>query len=300
MKVKNISATRLELLEKLKLPSSTLNTESDIFVFNDKDKWSKCSKVFKKFHVTEGEYFSNKLYIINEEINKKDSIGMDKLVFPERLVSFSDEIVGFSMPYVNGVDLKTIFNSGEFSVSDKISYLKEIGDILEEMDKVRKYGDVSSFYLNDLHSGNFMLNLDTSSINVVDMDSAKIGNSLSMPSKYLNRRSSIKYIDKYKKTYNEVGAIYDASRDTDLYCYIMTIFEFFYGEGIDKISMGDYYTYLQYLSDIGVSKELLYKFALIYMPLDNENPYLLLDSMKEFYGKTSKYAFESARKKGFY
>ena len=70
MIVQNISEKKLSFLEKLKLPSNVLNTESEIFIFESKNKWDKNKKVFKKLYVDEGEVFGNKLYTINEEINK--------------------------------------------------------------------------------------------------------------------------------------------------------------------------------------------------------------------------------------
>ena len=65
MKVENISEKKLSFLDKINLPSNILNTESEIFIFESKNKWDKNKKVFKKLYIDEGEVFSNKLYIIN-------------------------------------------------------------------------------------------------------------------------------------------------------------------------------------------------------------------------------------------
>lgn len=297
MKIKNISEHKMLKLPKYTIPDSILNTESEIFIFDGKEKWDKSKKIFKKLYVTEGELFSNKLYIINEEINKAKDIGMEELILPEQLVSIKGIVSGFTMPYIDNINLKVLLNSGEFSVSDKINYLKEIGIILEKMKNLREYKSVSNFYLNDVHINNFILNKQTSSINVVDMDSARIGNSLTMPSRYLNSHSNINYVNKYNKVSNSIGGVFEADYNTDLYCYIMIILEFIFGDGIDKLSMEEYYLYMQYLCDIGVSKELVDYLALIYMETDNENPYHLLDYFTETYGKSSKYAFNYVRKK---
>ena len=48
MIVQNISEKKLSFLEKLKLPSNVLNTESEIFIFESKNKWDNNKKVFKK------------------------------------------------------------------------------------------------------------------------------------------------------------------------------------------------------------------------------------------------------------
>ena len=80
----------------------------------------------------------------------------------------------------------------------------------------------------------------------------------------------------------------------------MMILEYLYGDKLTNLSIGDYYVYLEYLSSLGVSKELLDKFALIYSSKDNENPYEYLPSLEEFYGKTSNWAFKNARKRMFF
>lgn len=300
MRIKNISSAKFSRLKKLPVPANVFNTESSIFVFDSKDKWKKDKKVFKRLYITEGEVFSNKLYTINEEIDKKDIIELEELVLPKELISVGGDIVGFSMPYVNGINLRTALSSFEFSTSDKIKFLKEIGYILEKMKYIRKYNKdkgLGNFYINDLHASNFILNLDTKTINVVDMDSAKIGNNLAMPSRYLNNKSNINHVNKYKKCPNNVGGLFEPSYDTELYCYIMVIFEYIFGRGMQNLDMKEFYYYLQYLCDIGVPKELIDKFALIYMEPHNENPCHLLDALEEFYGKTSKQAFYHVRDK---
>lgn len=300
MIVQNISEKKLSFLEKLKLPSNVLNTESEIFIFESKNKWDKNKKVFKKLYVDEGEVFGNKLYTINEEINKKDDIAMEELILPEQLVSVKSKISGFTMPYVESINLKTILDSCEFTTKEKLLYLKQVGEILEKIKKVRVYKNVSNFYLNDLHASNFILNKQTSRINVVDMDSCRIGNNMSVPSKYLNKNAFISEVPKYKKVSNNIGGIYEADENTDLYCYTMMILEYLYGDKLTNLSIGDYYVYLEYLSSLGVSKGLLDKFALIYSSKDNENPYEYLPSLEEFYGKTSNWAFKNARKRMFF
>lgn len=300
MIVQNISEKKLSFLEKLKLPSDVLNTESEIFIFESKNKWDKSKKVFKKLYVDEGEVFGNKLYTINEEINKKDDIAMEELVLPEQLVSVKGKISGFTMPYVESINLKTVLDSCEFITKEKLLYLKQVGEILEKIKKVRIYKNLSNFYLNDLHASNFILNKQTSRINVVDMDSCRIGNNMSVPSKYLNKNAFISEVSKYKKVNNNIGGVYEADENTDLYCYTLMILEYLYGDKLTNLSIGDYYVYLEYLSSLGVSKELIDKFALIYSSKDNENPYEYLPSLEEFYGKTSNWAFKNARKRMFF
>ena len=299
MRVENISLKILSILDKMCLPVNILNTESEIYIFDNKKTWDGNKKVFKKLYIDEGEIFSNKLYIINEEINKTEEIGLEELVLPDNLISVKGKIAGFTMPYIDNINLKTILNSGEFSSKEKIKYLKEVGEILEKIKKVRTYKNISNFYLNDIHESNFILNKNTQKINVVDMDSARIGNSLTQPSKYLNDKALISQVCKYKKVNNNIGGMYEADENTDLYCYIMMVLEYFYGDKLN-LSISEYYLYLEYLSSLGVSKELLDKLSLIYCNSNNENPYEHLETLGEFYGKTSKYAFNATKKRMFF
>lgn len=299
MKVENISDKKFKTLEKLDLPLNILNTESELFVFESKNKWDKGTKVFKKLYIDEGEVFSNKLYTINEEINRKEDIDMEELIIADQFISIKSKIVGFTAPYIDNINLKTVLNSGEFTTKEKLAYLKEVGELLEKIKKVRMYKNISNFYLNDLHSSNFILNKQTAKLNVVDLDSARIGNSLTAPSKYLNRNSLISGVTKYKKINNNIGGLYEADENTDLYCYVMMILEFLYGGRMNNFSLGDFYIYLEYLSSLGISKELLDKISLIFSGKDNENPYEYLPSLEEFYGKTLGTFFKNARKRNF-
>lgn len=300
MKIKNISETKLTSLQKLNLPNDILNTESEILIFDSKDKWSKNKKVFKKLYINEGETFSNKLYTINEEIDKKEEINMEELIFADKLVSIKGQIAGFTMPYIENINFKTFLSSNEFTVKEKLARLKEVGEILEKLKKVRKYTSVSNIYINDLHTSNFILNTKTSKINVVDTDSFKIGNNMASSSKYLSQRSPIFAISKYKQNPNPIGGIYEINENTELFCYIVMIFDYIFKDKITDLKISDYYMYLEYLSHLGVSNELLDKFALIYLGQDNENPYEYIEQLEEYYGRTSNLAFKAARKRFFY
>ncbi len=76
------------------------------------------------------------------------------------------------------------------------------------------------------------------------------------------------------------------------------IFNYFYGSNIGKMSLSDFYTYLEYLKNIGVSKEFLDAVETIYSPKDNVNPYELLDAIAPFYGRCHQNTFKLVRKNG--
>ena len=57
------------------------------------------------------------------------------------------------------------------------------------------------------------------------------------------------------------------------------------------------YVYLEYLSNLGVSKEFLDKVSYIYTGKDNENPYELLDILTPYIGITNYNTYLKVRKK---
>lgn len=288
MQIMNMSEKRFNNLEPLDLPNHIYNTEAKLFILEEKRKWEKKKYILKKLFNDSGTVFSNKLYTINELIDKGSEINVPELVLPEKLVAVYGNIVGFIMPYIDNIDFKTVLNSFEFTNKQKIEYFKEIGEILESMKRVREFTSVNEFYINDLHENNFILNKETGRINVVDLDSCKIGFNSAFAARYLSYRSPVNLISKYRKVpsvmYNEPRILPDYN--TDIYCYIVTILNYLSGINVSNLSMDDFYDYLSYLHKLGVSYELIDILALVYTEHDNINPYEYLDELASVVGRS--------------
>lgn len=288
MQIMNISEKRFNNLEPYILPNHIFNTEAKLFMFEDKNRWERKRYLLKKLYNDSGTVFSNKLYTINELNDKKDEIDMPELVMPEKLIAIYGNIVGFLIPYVENINFKTLLSSYDFSNKQKIDYFKEIGEILERMVRVREFTSVNEFYLNDLHEANFILNKETGKINVVDLDSCKIGFNSPFAAKYLSHNSPINDVSKYKKVNS---AIFNEQRflpnyDTDIFCYIIMILNYLYGGNVNGLTMGEFYDYLIYLHELGVSYELIDMLALVYTEHANVNPYEYLDELVNVVGKS--------------
>lgn len=297
MQIEKMTRRKFETLKPLDIPDCVYNSEAQMYVIPGKNKWNQKKTVLKRLYVDIGENFSNKLYTINELLDKKDIIGIEELVMPEALAAVELDIVGFTMPYISNINLQEIMNSNEFTIEQKIAYLKEIGSLLEKMRHVREHTSVKDFYLNDIHEHNFVLNKETGKINAVDLDSCKIGNNLTAAARYLTPMSQLPLISKYVQLTRSVGGVYEVNENTEIYCYIVMIFNLIYGSNIGKMPIQDFYVYLEYLSKIGVSREFLDKISYIYTGKSNENPYEYLDELSYFYGRTHKNVFERVRQK---
>lgn len=284
-----LTKKRFDNLELYHLPSSVYNTEAQLFIFRTKDKWVTVNKLLKKFYIRSGPQFGNKLQTINSLLDNKDILYMDEIVFPDSLAIVDKEVVGFIMPLIKSENLSVILNNPLIDVDVKINYLYQVGSILEKMETLRSHSAISDFYLNDLHENNFIV-LPNGEIKVIDIDSCKILNNKTFPSRYLSKNSLANNISKYDKVLDQscMGYI-EPSEDTEIYCYIIMILNLLYGSNINNISLDEFYDFINYLESIGINKEILYLFENIVTNSKNINPYELLDTLTPYVGRSRAY-----------
>lgn len=239
-------------------------------------------------------YFSNKLATINSLVDYEGQIGIPEFVYPEKLLTVNREIVGFTMPYVPSTNLKEILSDSATPAEVKIKYLKDIGTILEKMEEVRKYAGLDDFYLNDLHEGNFIVD-EEGTLRVIVLDSCKIAGNMPFCSKYLSRMNpSISNLPgKYKLSNFRCSGDIIPNKDTDLYCYIITVLNTIFGRETHRLSLETFYDYLEYLRKIGVSTELIDIISDIYSNKSNTNPKELLDGLEPVFYKCHESVFKS-------
>ncbi len=229
--------------------------------------------ILKKFP-DNSSYLDNKLYTI-KYLDKMRDLFDDRFVLPSML-AYKDSVVGYTMDYIDNINLENLLKSYNVSLKQKINYLKEIGYILEYCKKIR---ESIPFFIGDLHVNNFIFNKKTGKLNICDLDSSKIGNNKPFCSRYLTCSKGIKDLDnKYLKEDN----IYVPNENSDLFCYIMLIMDFLYDGLVEFMTKEEFYDYINYLDRINLfDKELLDSFSCIYSSEDNINPYMLLDSISK-------------------
>lgn len=298
MEIMSLSQKKFASLSPYELPKEIFNTEAKMYILPIKRKWKTINKILKRLYVTNGPMFGNKLQTINSLIDLREKIDIPEIVFPEKLASVNSEIVGYTMELVESINLETALKSYDISPERKIKYLYQIGKILEEMKKVRKYTGIKDFYLNDIHENNFIIETSTDNVRVVDIDSCKINGNYTFVSRYLSPASFIAATRKYHHEKNGIcGGFYAPSYDTEIYCYIIIILNTLFGENVTKMTIPEFYNYLEYLNNIGVDLELLEKFEKILSNNPNENPYELLECLKNNFGRANHHVFAKIRKK---
>ena len=280
----NISKNEMKKMEEL-LVSTYTSSEGDVIRDTNNPK-----RAFKLLFRKKGTYFSNKLYTINSLVDLSESVDMPEMVFPEQLLTVDKEVVGFSMPLINGVTLADILFNSDIDIKVKVKYLKQIGSILEKMASVRKENPKLNWYLNDLHERNFMVDLEKERLYAVDLDSCRILGNHPFVSKYLSLFSPlIDFPEKYHTDFQiSCGGDFVADENADLYCYAMLVIDFLYGARINYASKEEYFGYLEYLKSIGASAELVDAWAKVYTNDNNVNFAPLLDSLPYFYEKADR------------
>ena len=276
MQIINMSKTKLNSLEPLILPKGVTSTECELFKYNYYGK----EKLLKKLYRTNGIIFANKLYTIEALNSNKDNIPSNFIV-PEVLVSINKQIEAFTMKYIKGTNLSIILNEPTITYEEKINYLKSIGNILEQMKNIRKYTELKDFYIGDIHEDNFLVDTEKQEIFVADLDSCKIADNKSFPGRYLTTASLLRYNEIKYSLLDEPDRIadYKVTEETDIYCYIIMILNYLYDGRVDRLSIEEFYRFINYLDDIEVNKELIESFEKIVVGAPNANPVNYLDTL---------------------
>lgn len=276
MKIISISKKKFQELKKIELSREIFNTEGTIYDFEYRGN----KKILKTLYTLNGHTFANKLYTIEMLDSNKEYLP-SSFYIPDYLCTVESEIIGFTVPKVEGTNLSIILSSNDVNYKEQIYYLKKIGEILNQLHNIRKYTPLNSIYINDLHDSNFIVDNNNRELKVIDLDSCKICSNEPFAARFLTPVSMINEVDKYKinEDKNSNGYI-DPNSDSDMYCYSMIILNYLYGNKIGNIGIENFYEYLNYLESIGVNKELINIFSkLLVGNCKNENPLNYLDSL---------------------
>lgn len=276
MKVTTISKKKYKELHKLVLEDGICNSESIVYDINIRGE----RKILKELKEKEGEYYATKLYTVQMLDSSREYLPKG-LCIPDSLAVVKGETIGFTVPYVEGINLATILNSTKVSVDEQIYYLRKIGQLLEQLRNVRKYTPLKDFYINDLHESNFIVNPNNRELTAIDLDSSKIGANGVYPSRYASPCSLAQHVPS-KYIVNEsgrCGGFLLPNDDSEIYCYVMTILNYLFGGNIFRLRLEDFYVYLNYLDKIGIDKELLMIIERIVSCGPNVNPEPYLESL---------------------
>jgi len=288
MKICRFTERQFQRLKQYELPREVINTEAKLYITKKNNE----KKLLKRYFLTEGKYFSNKMLTVSLLIDKGESLGIDRLILPTELAVVEDHVVGHMMPFIeNNENVGVLLRSSYLTTEEKKELLKKVGKLV--MSVIHRYPN-TGFLFGDLHEGNFILNKDDNEVYAVDLDGAKIGNNEVMGMKYCDNIYELRRLpNKYTK---EIGDFVEPSINTELFCYSYMVLGMLYGKSITSLSLQEFYSYLQYLSDIGYAKELIDIFANLYTPKDNYFPLDAIDLIPNNTGKANYNVYQKIKK----
>lgn len=268
---------QFQKLQKCKLQKNIIHTEAELYVIEKNDSWKKQKMLLKYFYINEGEYFSNKLFTINNLINNRDFINLPALVLPTELAVVNGQVVGYIMPFIENCNLITLLKDLKVSTEKKKNYLAQIGTIINDVHN--RNNDDIELYLGDIHEANFIVGTNDDKVYAIDSDSYKIGRNLPFASKYLSTNPNISSL-KHKYPMDKYG-INIPNKNSDLMCYIFTIINTIAREEMQKKTSEEYYTYLTYLSSLGFGDDFINACGRIYTNADNISPLPYFDQIPD-------------------
>lgn len=299
MNIINLNKQQLSKLKSYSLPDDLFVAESKMFLFPQGSNNKNVNRLFKMYNTKDTRVLDNKLRTILSLVKYEKIININSFVFPKDIMMLDNSFVGYTMDLVDGCNLEEMLYSYDISVERKIDYLYQIGIMLEKINNVRKYTELKDFYLIDIHENNFIVD-KSDMVWVIDVDSVKIDSNYvsTMGSKYLHEGSILLQTDKYKiDEFNVYGASFIPSRDIELYCYNIMILNFLYGGGIEYLSLEEIYDYLEYLSMLGINRELINIFKKLMSNASNGNPYNLLKEIIPVYQRCHKNVYKCNKRR---
>ncbi len=151
--------------------------------------------------------------------------------------------------------------------------------MLEKLKYIREYENkLTTFFIGDLQESNILVDIQTKRVQIVDLDSCKIGNNRAFAAKYLEFLKTYSYVRKYlQEKYPWDVYHFSNNENTDLYCYMMMILRFLFDINIMLLDLNTFYSKMYDLKQEGLPDKLYQVFINLYSNVPNQNPYKLLE-----------------------
>lgn len=277
METISLTNRQFEQLSHYPIAKGILNTESNFYLFSQKEKWEEKKYLLKYLYIQDQESMANKLFTVSMLGDKAPEFDIEELIIPKHLVSINGKACGFTISHEKGDNLGLILNNPKISNEEKIHYLYKVGNIIKRVQNNSKY--IIPFHFGDLHAYNFLVDKDEDreKMKVVDLDSAYLGTGYPSPSYYLCQNRYLQRTPEKYQTNNSGIIIPD--NNSDLFCYNIMLLETIAREKIGTLGVESYYEYLNYLRDLGFGKNIITSFERLYLPAENINPCDYLDEI---------------------
>ncbi len=188
------------------------NSYSELFIHNNE---------IIKIYNDKNSYSEFNINVVKNILNKKSFLKeINGLVLPNNLLIYNNQIVGFSMPYINGITLQEIIND---NIYDDETIKKLFIKVLDIIDRLKKLN--FSFYIGDLHEQNIIID-NNKNVNIIDPDSFIIDNNkLCIDGNYI--------IGRYANSYYNNSELKEINNSVDYYSLLCMIFNYVFKDIIE-------------------------------------------------------------------
>ena len=282
-----LKESELKRLKEYPLANCIANTESIIYYYK-KDFQNNETLLLKKLYDTRDNKVERKIKTI-ETLQRSQLMDYKELVIPEDVISIQGVKSGFTIKEItNNTNLQLILSNNRISTSKKIELLKKIGDLLNRVSSSNQ-----EFYFGDLQPSNILID-EESNIYIVDLDSSAVNRKKPIESKYIVLDHKTHDVRKYKV--NKAKRAYP-SKDIDIYCFNTMVLNTIAGESLHRTDIPEFYDYLNYLDDKGISRDILDILSNHYSNKPNESVYPYLDELPKEIGKESYKVYKMIKNK---
>lgn len=184
------------------------------------------------------------LKLISNQLKSED---FPELVLPNELVEHNGNIVGYIMPYVEGITLGKILQSKGSNTHCILSVFDQLASVINRLP--------ANIHIGDLHSQNVIVS-NNGNAHVIDVDgfSADNGFTMTCPLCFNNIISNQLPQNKY---FNDDKSV-KIGINTDIYCLIEIFFTWMF-DGINPLHFSEskWKLFIEYLRVKGIQKQVL-------------------------------------------
>lgn len=259
----NFSNYAFKKLVLLQIPDEVTATEAKLYIYKAKDKKKQEHKKLLKIYYRDTlDYLNAKLDLLTKLIEYHDVLNIPELVLPDEIVTVDRTIKGIEVPFIaNNVNMALLLDNPNVPLKQKIKYLKEILNILIKISNI--YEVQGKFFLGDIQSSNFILDVNEQKIKAIDLDSAYFTGLTPFPSRYLASNRLAMAFDKKYPIDSSTGLIIP-SEETTLLQFAYMLLNTLTGLPCHRFGKNDFYNTLAKLNELGLDINIMEYFESLF------------------------------------
>ena len=237
-----------KLFTNMIIQTDNINRNSELFIHDNE---------VLKIYVDNKKMYKYNLQVLKEIIKKEKYLrSIKELVLPNSLIIYNNNIVGYSMPYIEGYTLLEIIDKKLLNDNEIKIIFNKILDLINRLKELP-----FNMFIGDLHEKNVIIN-DELNINIIDCDSYVINNK-----KLIKDREVI--IGKYSNIYYNNKELKRINIASDYICLLSMLLNYVFKGNIDMMNPIEYIKCHSEFNNLSYLVKRLDKFNNFYLTCDD-------------------------------